>query len=145
MRALLHIARTVAGEPRDLTQDDVATAQAAGATDADVQLAVLIAAAFSMYNRMVEGFRAETPPTPGGLSRARRRDRRARLQRPTGRRRPRTNLTTQAIVIARVGPSTNGGRWAGKFENGKTSELRSMPRSSAMNLRRAVIRRHASG
>ena len=31
--------------------------------DADVQLAVLIAAAFSMYNRMVEGFRARTAPT----------------------------------------------------------------------------------
>ena len=56
MSALVHIARTVRGEPRDLTPEDVA------ATDADVQLAVLIAAAFSMYNRMVEGFRAKTPP-----------------------------------------------------------------------------------
>jgi uncharacterized peroxidase-related enzyme len=63
MRALLHIARTVRGEPRELTATDVAAAHAAGATDADVQLAVLIAAAFSMYNRMVEGFRAKTPPT----------------------------------------------------------------------------------
>ena len=63
MRALLHIARTVRREPRDLTAGDVAAAHAAGATDADVQLAVLIAAAFSMYNRMVEGFRARTPPT----------------------------------------------------------------------------------
>ncbi len=63
MRALLHIARTVRGEPRDLTADDVAAAHAAGATDADVQLAVLIAAAFSMYNRMVEGFRARTLPS----------------------------------------------------------------------------------
>ena len=64
MRALLHIARTVRREPRDLSADEVAAAQAAGASDADVQLAVLIAAAFSMYNRMVEGFRARTPPTP---------------------------------------------------------------------------------
>jgi uncharacterized peroxidase-related enzyme len=64
MRALLHIARTVRREPRDLSAHDVAAAQAAGASDADVQLAVLIAAAFSMYNRMVEGFRARTPPTP---------------------------------------------------------------------------------
>ena len=63
MSALVHIARTVRGEPRDLTAEDVAAAHAAGATDADVQLAVLIAAAFSMYNRMVEGFRAKTPPT----------------------------------------------------------------------------------
>jgi hypothetical protein len=48
---------------RSLTADDVAAAHAARASDADVQLAVLIAAAFSMYNRMVEGFRARTPPT----------------------------------------------------------------------------------
>jgi uncharacterized peroxidase-related enzyme len=64
MQALLHVARTVRREPRDLTADDVAAAHAAGATDADVQLAVLIAAAFSMYNRMVEGFRARTLPSP---------------------------------------------------------------------------------
>jgi uncharacterized peroxidase-related enzyme len=63
MRALLHIARTVRREPRDLTAADVAAARAAGAADADVQLAVLIAAAFSMYNRRVEGFRAKTAPS----------------------------------------------------------------------------------
>ena len=63
MTALVHIARTVRREPRDLTAADVAAAQAAGASDADVQLAVLIAAAFSMYNRMVEGFRARTLPS----------------------------------------------------------------------------------
>jgi uncharacterized peroxidase-related enzyme len=64
MRALLEIARTVRRAPRELTAADVAVARAAGATDADVQLAVLIAAAFSMYNRMVEGFRARTLPSP---------------------------------------------------------------------------------
>jgi uncharacterized peroxidase-related enzyme len=63
MRALLHIARTVRRAPRELTAVDTAAALAAGATDADVQLAVLIAAAFSMYNRLVEGFRAKTPPS----------------------------------------------------------------------------------
>jgi uncharacterized peroxidase-related enzyme len=63
MRALLHIARTVRREPRELTAADVDAAHAAGAADADVQLAVLIAAAFSMYNRMVEGFRARTMPS----------------------------------------------------------------------------------
>ena len=62
MQALLHIARTVRRDPLALTADEVATAQAAGASDGDVQLAVLIAAAFSMYNRMVDGFRAPTPP-----------------------------------------------------------------------------------
>lgn len=63
MCALLHISRTVRRQPLDLTAADVAAAHAAGATDADVQLAVLIAAAFSMYNRMVDGFRAPTPPS----------------------------------------------------------------------------------
>ena len=60
MRALIKIARTVGRAPRELTAADVAAALAAGATDADVQLAVLIASAFSMYNRMVDGFRART-------------------------------------------------------------------------------------
>lgn len=64
MQALLHIARTVRRQARDLTAAEVDKACAAGATDADVQLAVLIAAAFSMYNRMVEGFRARTAATP---------------------------------------------------------------------------------
>jgi uncharacterized peroxidase-related enzyme len=63
MQALLHITRTVRREPRQLSAADVADAVDAGATDADVQLAVLIASAFSMYNRLVEGFRAKTPPS----------------------------------------------------------------------------------
>ena len=64
MQALLHIARTVRRDPLALTDVDVAAATAAGATDGDVQLAVLIASAFSMYNRLVDGFRATTPPDP---------------------------------------------------------------------------------
>jgi uncharacterized peroxidase-related enzyme len=63
MRALLHIAGTVRRQSRDLSEDDVQAAKAAGATDGDVQLAVLIAAGFSMFNRMVDGFRARTAPT----------------------------------------------------------------------------------
>ena len=63
MRALLDIARTVGRSPRELTAAQVDAATAAGATDGDVQLAVLIASAFSMYNRLVDGFRARTPPT----------------------------------------------------------------------------------
>jgi uncharacterized peroxidase-related enzyme len=64
MAALLHIARTVAQAPRTLTAADVRAATAAGASDADVQLAVLIAGAFAMYNRLVDGFRARTPGSP---------------------------------------------------------------------------------
>ena len=47
-----------------MTAADVDAACAAGATDGDVQLAVLIASAFSMYNRLVDGFRARTPADP---------------------------------------------------------------------------------
>jgi len=64
MQALLRIARTVRRDPLQLTSENVAAAHDAGASDADVQLAVLIAAAFSMYNRMVDGFRARTPGDP---------------------------------------------------------------------------------
>jgi uncharacterized peroxidase-related enzyme len=63
MVALLHIARTVRHDPLRLAAADVEAALAAGATDADVQLAVLIASAFSMFNRLVDGFRARTAPT----------------------------------------------------------------------------------
>jgi alkylhydroperoxidase family enzyme len=61
MRALLHIARTVRRNPLELTAADVAAANEAGATDGDVHLAILIASAFSMFNRLVDGFRAVTP------------------------------------------------------------------------------------
>jgi uncharacterized peroxidase-related enzyme len=62
MQALLHVARTVGRAPLELTIDDVTAARSAGASDGDVQLAILIAAGFSMYNRMVDGLRAATPP-----------------------------------------------------------------------------------
>ncbi len=62
LAALLHVARTVRLDPLELTAADVAAAHEAGASDGDVQLAVLIASAFSMYNRLVDGFRTMTPP-----------------------------------------------------------------------------------
>lgn len=61
LAALLHVARGVQRNPRGVTQEDVARAVEAGATVADTQLAVLIASAFCMYNRMVDGLRARTP------------------------------------------------------------------------------------
>jgi uncharacterized peroxidase-related enzyme len=64
MCSLLHIARTVRRDPLALTDVDISSATAAGATDADIQLAILIASAFSMYNRLVDGFRARTAPDP---------------------------------------------------------------------------------
>ena len=64
LEALLHVVRTVAADARALQADDIARAHVAGASDGDVQLAVLIAAGFSMYNRMVDGLRAATPADP---------------------------------------------------------------------------------
>lgn len=64
MTALAAIARQVAVDPRGLGRADVERALAAGASDGDVQLAILIASAFCMYNRMVDGLRAATPPDP---------------------------------------------------------------------------------
>lgn len=61
MRALTNIGRVVTADARGLTVEDIDVARTAGATDGDVQLTVLIAAAFSMYNRMVDGLRARTP------------------------------------------------------------------------------------
>jgi uncharacterized peroxidase-related enzyme len=61
MAALIAIARIVQANPRALTRQDVTRALEEGATDQDTQLAVLIASAFCMYNRMVDGVRAKTP------------------------------------------------------------------------------------
>ncbi len=63
LAALLDVARTVQRNARAVTADDVGRATAAGASDGDVQLTVLIASAFCMYNRMVDGLRARTPPS----------------------------------------------------------------------------------
>jgi uncharacterized peroxidase-related enzyme len=63
MRALLNIASIVRRDALALTADDIGAACAAGANDGDIQLAVMIAAAFSMYNRLVDGFRAPTAPS----------------------------------------------------------------------------------
>ena len=61
--ALVEIARAVRRDPRAVSREEVERALEEGATDADTQLAVLIAAAFCMYNRMVDGLRAPTPPS----------------------------------------------------------------------------------
>ncbi|MEO7111614.1 MAG: carboxymuconolactone decarboxylase family protein [Polyangiaceae bacterium] len=63
LAALLDVARTVRRNSREVSAEFVARAKAEGATNADTQLAVLIASAFCMYNRMVDGLRAQTPPS----------------------------------------------------------------------------------
>jgi uncharacterized peroxidase-related enzyme len=64
MRALLAIAAKVQEDGRTVTQDDVAAARRAGASDVDLHDAVLVAAAFCMYNRYVDGLAATTPDDP---------------------------------------------------------------------------------
>lgn len=64
MRALLAIAGKVQRSGREVTAEDVAAARAAGAEDEDIHDAVLVAAAFSMFNRYVDGLAANTPTDP---------------------------------------------------------------------------------
>jgi hypothetical protein len=49
---------------RSVTTDDVAQARAAGADDRAIHDTVLIAAAFSMFNRYVDGLDTLTPEDP---------------------------------------------------------------------------------
>ena len=68
LRALLHIAGLVQRSGRLVTEDDVATARAEGATDPEVHDTVLIAAAFCMYNRYVDGLGTATPEDPAAYA-----------------------------------------------------------------------------
>ena len=55
MQALLELSRALQGSVLGVTTEHVARARAAGASDQDIHDAVLITAAFCMYNRYVEG------------------------------------------------------------------------------------------
>lgn len=61
LRALLKIAASVQRSGRDVTDADVVAARAAGATDVEIHDTVLIAAAFCMYNRYVDGLATWAP------------------------------------------------------------------------------------
>lgn len=84
MRALLHVASVVRRNPLDLGPADVGAATAAGATDGDVQLAICIASAFSMYNRLVDGLRTMTPPTADAYAESAQRIANQGYSRPAG-------------------------------------------------------------
>src|SRR6185295_7284608 len=64
LRALLTIAGKVQQGGKQVTGDDVARARAEGATDVEIHDAVLIAAAFCMFNRYVDGLATWTPTDP---------------------------------------------------------------------------------
>jgi uncharacterized peroxidase-related enzyme len=61
MRALLAIVEKVTRSGLDVTEDDISAARAAEATDEDIHDAVLVAAAFCLFNRYVDGLGAITP------------------------------------------------------------------------------------
>jgi uncharacterized peroxidase-related enzyme len=66
MKALLAIAARVQRSGHDVRESDIVRARTEGATDIDIHDAVLIAAAFCMFNRYVDGLGAVTPTDPSG-------------------------------------------------------------------------------
>jgi uncharacterized peroxidase-related enzyme len=64
LKALLAIAAKVQQGGRIVTEGDVRAARAEGATDRDIHDTVLIAAAFSMFNRYVDGLATLVPADP---------------------------------------------------------------------------------
>ncbi|BDT96361.1 MULTISPECIES: carboxymuconolactone decarboxylase family protein [Nocardia] len=61
LRALLRIADKVRRSGLEVTAEDVEDARAAGAKDEDIHDAVLVAAAFCMFNRYVDGLATVAP------------------------------------------------------------------------------------
>jgi uncharacterized peroxidase-related enzyme len=66
LKALLAIAGAVQRGGRAVATAHVERARLAGATDPEINDAVLIAAAFCMFNRYVDGLAAWTPSDPAG-------------------------------------------------------------------------------
>lgn len=69
LKALLGIAGKVQQGGRNVSDADVARARAAGADDKAIHDTVLIAAAFCMYNRYVDGLATLTPTDPADYDR----------------------------------------------------------------------------
>ena len=64
LKTLLTIATKVQHNARSVSDEDVQEARNLGATDIEIHDTVLIAAAFCMYNRYVDGLKAWTPEDP---------------------------------------------------------------------------------
>ncbi|MGD0910530.1 MAG: carboxymuconolactone decarboxylase [Terracidiphilus sp.] len=64
LKALLHIAGKVQQDGKLVTPADVEAARREGATDIEIHDSVLIAAAFCMYNRYVDGLGTNQPADP---------------------------------------------------------------------------------
>lgn len=61
LKTLLHIAGKVQISGKEVIPEDIAAARKQGADDREIHDTVLIAAAFSMYNRYVDGLATLTP------------------------------------------------------------------------------------
>lgn len=70
LKALLRVAGAVQRGGRHVRAEDVEAARAAGATDVEIHDTVLIAAAFCMYNRYVDGLGTTVPDDPSGYAAA---------------------------------------------------------------------------
>ena len=68
MRALLRIAAAVQRGGKNVQDSDVVAAHEAGATDLEIHDTVLIAAAFCLYNRYVDGLATTLPDDPAGYA-----------------------------------------------------------------------------
>lgn len=64
MKSLLHIASLVQKSGRLVSEEVIANAKNAGATDIEIHDTVLIAALFCLYNKYVDGLAAATPTDP---------------------------------------------------------------------------------
>jgi uncharacterized peroxidase-related enzyme len=64
VKALLRIAGKVQQSGKDVTSEDVESARQFGATDLEIHDTVLIAAAFCMFNRYVDGLATLLPESP---------------------------------------------------------------------------------
>lgn len=68
LKALLHIAGKVQQSGKAVLPEDISAARDAGATDREIHDTVLIAAAFCLFNRYVDGLGATTPTDPAGYA-----------------------------------------------------------------------------
>jgi uncharacterized peroxidase-related enzyme len=68
LRALLDIAAAVQADGRNVTGEQADAARAAGAADVEIHDTVLIAAAFCMFNRYVDGLGTWVPDDPAAYA-----------------------------------------------------------------------------
>jgi len=68
MKALLAIADSVRQGGKSVTEEQIEQARSEGATDRDIHDTVLIAAAFCMYNRYVDGLATWAPQDPAAYA-----------------------------------------------------------------------------